>query len=83
MRLHQEKYEASISKIINIAVEELVKTEKVKIYKRKNNSYVVRSVLLRKSVFDGLYELKNKFRVPIYLLVNIAVRNVLIEEELL
>lgn len=81
--LSKEKYEASISKIINIAVEELVKTEKVKIYKRKNNSYVVRSVLLRKSVFDGLYELKNKFRVPIYLLVNIAVRNVLIEEELL
>lgn len=81
--LSKEKYEASISKIINLAVEELVKTEKVKIYKRKNNSYVVRSVLLRKSVFDGLYELKNKFRVPIYLLVNIAVRNVLIEEELL
>ena len=81
--LSKNVYEASISKIINIAVEELVKTEKVKIYKRKNNSYVVRSVLLRKSVFDGLYELKNKFRVPIYLLVNIAVRNVLIEEELL
>lgn len=81
--LSKEKYEASISKIINLAVEELVKTERVKIYKRKNNSYVVRSVLLRKSVFDGLYELKNKFRVPIYLLVNIAVRNVLIEEELL
>ena len=63
--------------------EELIKTENINVYKRKNNSYVSRSVLLRKSVFDGLYELKNKFRIPIYLLVNIAIRNVLIEEGLL
>ncbi len=81
--LSKQKYDASINKIINLSVEELMKTEDIQIYKRKNNSYVSRSVLLRKSVLNGLYELKKKYRVPIYLLVNIAIRNVLIEEELL
>ena len=45
--------------------------------------YVSRSFLLRESVLDGLYELKSKYRIPIYLLVNIAIRNVLIDEDLL
>ena len=33
-------------------------------------------------MLDGLYELKSKYRIPIYLLVNIAIRNVLIDEDL-
>ena len=81
--LSNERYDASISKLVNISIEELVRTENVQIYKRKNNSYVSRSFLLRESVLDGLYELKSKYRIPIYLLVNIAIRNVLIDEDLL
>ena len=81
--LSKERYDASISKLVNISIEELVRTENVQIYKRKNNSYVSRSFLLRESVLDGLYELKSKYRIPIYLLVNIAIRNVLIDEDLL
>ena len=81
--LSNEWYDASISKLVNISIEELVRTENVQIYKRKNNSYVSRSFLLRESVLDGLYELKSKYRIPIYLLVNIAIRNVLIDEDLL
>lgn len=81
--LSKERYEASITKLVNVSVEELINTGNVQLYKRKNTSYVSRSFLLRKSVLNGLYELKRKYRVPIYLLVNIAIRNVLIEEELL
>lgn len=81
--LSKERYEASITKLVNVSVEELMNTGNVQLYKRKNTSYVSRSFLLRRSVLDGLYELKRKYRVPIYLLVNIAIRNVLIEEELL
>ena len=81
--LSNERYDASISKLVNISIEELVRTENVQIYKRKNNSYVSRSFLLRESVLDGLYELKSKYRIPIDLLVNIAIRNVLIDEDLL
>ena len=65
--LSKERYDASISKLVNISIEELVRTENVQIYKRKNNSYVSRSFLLRESVLDGLYELKSKYRIPIYL----------------
>ena len=61
--LSNERYDASISKLVNISIEELVRTENVQIYKRKNNSYVSRSFLLRESVLDGLYELKSKYRI--------------------
>lgn len=81
--LSNERYDASISKLVNISIEELLETEDIQIYKRKNNSYISRSFLLRESLLNGLYELKSKYRIPIYLLVNIAIRNVLIEEELL
>lgn len=79
--LSKEVYDASISKLVNVAIEDLIDNEKVQIYKRKNNSYVSRSFLIRDSLLEGLYELKKKYRVPIYLLVNIAIRNELEEEK--
>lgn len=80
-RLSNEVYDASISKLVNAAIENLINTENIQIYERKKTSYVSRSFLIRSSFLDGLYELKRKYRVPIYLLVNIAIRNVLIEEK--
>ena len=38
--LSKERYEASISKLVNVAVEELMETGNVQVYKRKNNSYI-------------------------------------------
>lgn len=78
--LSKNIYDASISKLVNICIEELIDTEKIELYTRKNNSYISRSFLIRDSLLDGLYELKRKYRIPIYLLVNIAIRNSLIEE---
>lgn len=80
-RLSNEVYDASISKLVNAAIENLIDTENIQIYERKKTSYVSRSFLIRASFLDGLYELKKKYRVPIYLLVNIAIRNVLLEEK--
>lgn len=80
--LSNEIYDASISKLVNVAIEDLIESENIQIYKRKNNSYVSRSFLIRDSLLEGLYELKKKYRVPIYLLVNIAIRNELAEENL-
>lgn len=79
-RLSSKVYDASISKLVNAAIENLIQTENIQIYKRKNTSYVSRSFLIRRSFLEGLYNLKKKYRIPIYLLVNIAIRNVLIEE---
>ena len=79
-KLSKDIYDASISKLVNASIEELIRTEEVKIYKRTNKSYVSRSFLIRKSFLEGLYELRKKYRIPIYLLVNIAVKNSIDEE---
>ena len=79
--LSENVYDASISKLVNAAIENLIKTENIQIYERKKTSYVSRSFLIRGSFLEGLYNLKRKYRVPIYLLVNIAIRNVLVEEK--
>ena len=77
-KLSSKVYDASISKLVNAAIENLIQTENIQVYKRKNTSS--RSFLIRRSFLEGLYNLKKKYRIPIYLLVNIAIRNVLIEE---
>ena len=73
--LSKNVYDASISKLVNAAIEGLIESENIRIYKRKRNSYVSRSFLIRSSFLEGLYELKNKYRISIYLLVNIAIKN--------
>lgn len=79
-KLSKDIYDASISKLVNASIEQLIQTEEVKIYKRTNKSYVSRSFLIRKSFLEGLYELRKKYRIPIYLLVNIAIKNSIEEE---
>lgn len=80
-KLSKEVYDASISKLVNVAIEELIKTEKIKLYKReKNILYVTRSFLIRSSFLDELYVLRDKYGISIRLLINIAIRNALIEE---
>lgn len=79
-RLSNNVYDASITKLVNAAIEKLIETENIQIYERKNKSYVSRSFLVRESLLDGLYELKDKYGVSICLLINVAIRNVLLEE---
>lgn len=79
--LSNQVYDASISKLVNAAIEELIKKEEINIYENENKAYVSRSFLIRESLIDGIYELKSKYRISICLLVNIAVRNAIIEEE--
>lgn len=80
-RLSNDVYDASISKLVNAAIEELIKKEDINIYENKNKSYVSRSFLIRESLLDGIYELKSKYRISLCLIVNIAIRNAIIEEE--
>ena len=74
-------YDASINKLVNAAIEEIIETENIKFYKPKRNSYVSRSFLIRESFLEKLYILKKKYRISIYLLVNIAIKNAIDEWE--
>ena len=80
--LSKNVYEASISKLVNASIERIIEDEKIQVYERKNKSYVSRSFLIRESLIEGLYALKKKYRVSICLLVNVAIRNALLEEKM-
>ena len=82
-RLSNETYDASINKLVNAAIETLVEKENIQTYKRTWNTRLTRTFLIRESLLKGLYDLKKEYGIPIYLLVNIAIRNALIEEGLL
>ena len=79
--LSENVYDASINKLVNAAIEEIIETENIKFYKPKRNSYVARSFLIRESFLEELYLLKKKYRISIYLLVNIAIKNAIDEWE--
>lgn len=81
--LSKEVYDASISKLVNAAIEDIIKTENIQLYERKNTLFVTRSFLIRNSFWDGLYSLKKKYGISIRLLVNIAIRNALVEDGVL
>ena len=80
-KLSKNVYDASISKLVNTSIEKMIETENILVYERKNKLYVSRSFLIRESLLEGLYVLKEKYGISICLLVNIAIRNALIEEE--
>ncbi len=82
-KLSQEVYDASISKLVNASIEEIIRTENIQLYERKNILYVTRSFLIRSSFWEGLNKLKKKYGISIRLLVNISIRNVLLEEGIL
>lgn len=79
-KLSQNVYDASITKLVNAAIEDLIIKDSVRLYDGKMNFYVARSFLIRESFWEGLHKLKNRYGISIRLLVNIAIRNVLIEE---
>ncbi len=71
-------YDASINKLINIAIIELVESEKVVIYKRADNEIQeAHNFAIRESSYRGLEKLKSKYGLSIYKLVNIAIYNAL------
>lgn len=82
-KLSKEVYDASINKLVNAAIEDIIEKENISLYNRKNTSYVARTFLIRNSVWESLYELKEKYAISIRLIINIAIRNALIEEGLI
>jgi len=72
------EYDTSINKLVNIAIIELINTENVKIYERPTNEIVeAHNFAIRETSYTKLDELKSKYGISIYRLVNIAIYNAL------
>ncbi len=82
-KLSKETYDASINKLVNAAVEKLLENENIETYDQTNSTKITRTFLIRKSLMNGLKDLRKKYNIPLYLLVNIAIRNALIAEGLI
>lgn len=81
--LSNEKYDASINKLINTSLEYLLNTKKIDLYKRpKNEITIYRSFLIRKSLYDGILKLKEEYNISLNKIINIAIYNALIEEDI-
>lgn len=81
-QISDNKYDASVNKLINASIEELVNTENVKVYiKNKNEISLKHTLLIRESLVKSLDSLKDKYGMSIYKLVNIAIYNALEEEK--
>jgi len=73
-------YDASIPDLINASIEYLVATEDMALYEKdKAEITPVYTLLIKESNLTGLENLKAKYGVSIYRLVNIAIRNMLSE----
>ena len=82
--LSQEVYDASINKLVNVCLENLFSTKKLNLYiKPRNEKTVARSIILRKSIYDNLTKYRNKYNLSYNKLINIAIRNALIDEGLI
>lgn len=80
--LSKTVYHTSTNQLINACIEELLSTKNIKIYEKPEGEITdQRSLLIRKSLFDGLEELREKYNLSIYKLVNIAIKNAIDELE--
>jgi len=79
------KYKTSITKLVVIAVEELLKTKKVVVYQRETTmSTISRTYRFQAKILKGLENLKSEYGdLAVYRLINIAIRNALIREGLI
>jgi len=73
-------YQTSTNQLINAAIEELAKTRNIKIYEKPEGELSIQhSLLIRESLFNALEEMREKYNLSIYKLVNIAIKNALDE----
>ena len=76
--LSKNVYDASINKIVNVAILELIETENVKPFRKKDDEISeAHSFLIRESSYQKLEELRDEYGISLYRLVNIAINNAL------
>lgn len=78
--LSENVYDASVSKIINACIDELIETEKITMYPKEDNElFTKHSIILRKRSLEGLEKLKVKYGISVYKLIHISIKNVIVD----
>lgn len=80
-KLSKNDYQTSKNQLINACIEELIRTENVKLYQIQKKPAEQHSLLIRRSLFEGLEYLRDKYDLSIYKLLNIAISNAIEEYE--
>ncbi len=80
-KLSKTKYDESTSKLINACIFELDETENINIYANENELLIKHTIIFRESALLVLNRLHNKYKIPMYKLINIAIHNVIDELE--
>ena len=71
-------YDASVNKLVNVAILELIKTENVQVYEKPDNEISEsHNFAIRESSYNNMEKLKDKYGLSIYKLTNIAIYNAL------
>ena len=71
-------YDASINKLVNVAILELIETENIQVYKKPDNEISEsHNFVIRESSYYNMEKLKDKYGLSIYKLTNIAIYNAL------
>ena len=72
------EYDASINKLVNIAIIDMIETENIKLYERPENEISEsHNFAIRASSYAKMEKLRDKFGLSIYKLTNIAIFNAL------
>ena len=80
--LSKNVYQTSTNQLINACIEELIKTKNIKIYEKPEGELSIQhSLQIRESLFDALEEMRERYNLSIYKLVNISIKNALEEIE--
>ena len=73
-----KEYDASVNKMVNIAIIELINSGNIVIYERPENEIVeAHNFAIRETEYLKLEKMKNKYGLSIYKLINIAIYNAL------
>lgn len=71
-----KEYDASINRLVNIAIVDMIKNENVKVYERPSSELTeAHNFAIRETSYRKLEELKSKYGLSIYKLTNIAIYN--------
>lgn len=82
--LSKNIYDASISKIINACIDDLVETQKIELYEREKNEISLKhTIIIRESSLNKLEKLKERYEISINKLINISIYRVLKEENMI